>query len=424
MAVSAVLRRLAGSGPVPVFAAPGLGAGWSHLELAAHPGIQLVSTPRRATVLVALGSFPGDLGGALVRVHDQLPHPRTVVLDGRSGSVPGPMASRATTAPPGHLVPVVLEAHRALLAGELASTADVAVDEPPNPFEGRGGNGQGGDGMMGGVPYGRPMAMTGDDRDGLALDRLPVRLGPFLVGLPAGLAVDVVLQGDVVQEATFRTADAGPGPVADDVADCFAQAATTTVPVAVLERARARHLLRWSAETCRLAGLGSLAVRAAGLAAAIGRGDPPAPTEVDRLARAMRLSGLLAHWQGLGAGLGAGMGGPNARAAGSPADARTHDPAYQALGFVPVTHGGDDAGDRLRQRVDEAIQALGLAREAEGQGLLRSPGPDLEPPAALPGGGLDDLARAVTGRTWPDALATILSLDPGHRLATILAAGS
>ena len=33
--------------------------------------------------------------------------------------------------------------------------------------------------MTEGTPYGRPMAMTGDDRDGLTLDQLRLRVGPF-----------------------------------------------------------------------------------------------------------------------------------------------------------------------------------------------------------------------------------------------------
>jgi hypothetical protein len=48
------------------------------------------------------------------------------------------------------------------------------------------------------------MAQRGADRDGLRLDRLHVPLGPVLVDWPAGLVVDTVLQGDVIQEAVAR----------------------------------------------------------------------------------------------------------------------------------------------------------------------------------------------------------------------------
>ncbi|WP_406408601.1 hypothetical protein OG923_08130 [Streptomyces halstedii] len=51
------------------------------------------------------------------------------------------------------------------------------------------------------MPGGLPMAEVGEDRDGLALDRLHVPLGPFLADWPSGLIVHLVLQGDVVQRA-------------------------------------------------------------------------------------------------------------------------------------------------------------------------------------------------------------------------------
>ncbi|OII67287.1 hypothetical protein [Streptomyces sp. CC77] len=64
------------------------------------------------------------------------------------------------------------------------------------------------------APAGRSMAEVGDDRDGLALDRLHVTLGPLLCDWPAGLVVRAVLQGDVIQRADVDVSawrDAGPG---------------------------------------------------------------------------------------------------------------------------------------------------------------------------------------------------------------------
>jgi hypothetical protein len=58
------------------------------------------------------------------------------------------------------------------------------------------------------LPGGLVMADLGEDRDGLTLDRLHVALGPVLPEWPAGLVVDVVLQGDVIQEARSRFLDA------------------------------------------------------------------------------------------------------------------------------------------------------------------------------------------------------------------------
>lgn len=55
-----------------------------------------------------------------------------------------------------------------------------------------------------GNPGGLKMAGRGLDRDGLSLDRLHVSLGPVSPDWPAGLVVETVLQGDVIQEAYVR----------------------------------------------------------------------------------------------------------------------------------------------------------------------------------------------------------------------------
>ena len=75
---------------------------------------------------------------------------------------------------------------------------------------GHGGHGShGGHAGHGGMemPGGLPMADLGEDRDGLMLDQLQVSLGPVLPDWPAGLVLDLTLQGDVVQEAAARLVD-------------------------------------------------------------------------------------------------------------------------------------------------------------------------------------------------------------------------
>lgn len=67
-------------------------------------------------------------------------------------------------------------------------------------------------GHRGGVVAGLPMAGRADDRDGLRLDRLHLPLGPVLPDWPAGLVLEVALQGDVVQSVTEHPPAAGvPG---------------------------------------------------------------------------------------------------------------------------------------------------------------------------------------------------------------------
>jgi hypothetical protein len=70
------------------------------------------------------------------------------------------------------------------------------------------GDAHGGHGGGMAMPGGLAMADLGEDRDGLALDRLHVPLGPVLPDWPAGLVLRVVLQGDVVQQAEVEVLDA------------------------------------------------------------------------------------------------------------------------------------------------------------------------------------------------------------------------
>lgn len=402
---------------VPVFVASGVGGDdWAHRLLAA-PEVRVVPTPRAATVLFAPGAFPGAMADALGSVHDQLPHPRvTVWWPGDAADARRPPVEDALvldTSPSG---PDFVRALMSVLDGDRDSEPDVLSDEPPADFEGKGDHGQGGEGMMGGVPYGRPMATTGDDRDGLALDRLEFRAGPFLAGFPTGFALDVVLQGGVVQEARpVFLAPAGDGTPAP-VADPFVRARRERVPVAHLERARARHHLAWAARTCWASGLDAVARRAA--AHAVRSGDAPAPSRALRcLRRLVAGSGLPRVWEGVGRFPASvdleGVGGPVARAAGVNVDARNDDPAYADLAFEPVRHDGGDAAARLRQRLVEAEQALTLAARAHETGAIHEPEHPVEP---LRGDfssrvAADQFGKMLVGFDWGDTVITVLSLD-------------
>lgn len=340
-------RRLAVEAQVPVFAAPGVDAELAHIELAADPRVRLVASPRHAVVLVALGRFPASLEAAFDRVHDQLPHPRGIVrcsvadLDGTGGN---------------SVVGKIVGLHRSLLEGSRESSPDRLADEPPNPFEGLGDHGQGGEGMMGGVPWGRPMAMTGDDRDGLALDRSSVRMGPFLVGLPSGVAVDAVLQGGVVEQAEL---------VMPAVSD------PVLPPDSELDRCR--HLLRWISEACRLGGLESLSVSAAAMARTVGSGRAD-DSDIARLVRRVRRSGLARTWRGIG-----------------------------KLDGV-----GEDAADRLERYLGEVVSTAEAANDGRG------PDSTVEPSwtGIAPGSALQAvIERSVVGFDWSAALVTLCSLD-------------
>ncbi|MFP5070864.1 hypothetical protein ACLFMI_14500 [Pseudonocardia nantongensis] len=108
------------------------------------------------------------------------------------------------------------------------------ADEPDHGAHGEhnGGHGGGHDHhhMDMPLPGGLGMADVADDRDGLALDVLHLPLGPVLPEWPAGLVVDVELQGDVIASATARVLDAvqprppAPAPVSAAVRDLDALA--------------------------------------------------------------------------------------------------------------------------------------------------------------------------------------------------------
>ncbi len=187
------LLALARRAPTPVFIVTGVGGFEDAAELRWNERIHACDTPRRASVLVVAGQIRPEDRQAVARVHDQMPHPRTTVWH-------QPQV-RPAGEEPNQLHSLVSDAYGAVLADPSTSKPDVLPDQPPAPWRGRGDHGQGGEGMMGGVPYGRPMAMTADDRDGLALDALRFTVGPFAPMLPSGLVLAVSVQGDVIQQA-------------------------------------------------------------------------------------------------------------------------------------------------------------------------------------------------------------------------------
>lgn len=206
-----VLSKLGLGAPVPVFAAVGaMGLGRAEY-LTSHPGVRSVRSPRHAAVLLVTGDIGDNALANLQRIHDQLPHPRATVWWAAKPAPNWPDRGEPITVREDESAAEVLSSvWRALLSGRRRSEADCLPDAPPNPWRGVGPLGQGGKGMMGGTPYGRPMAMTADDiRDGLTLDAYEASFGPFLPALPPGLVLNLTLQGDVIQSAEIARAPYG-----------------------------------------------------------------------------------------------------------------------------------------------------------------------------------------------------------------------
>lgn len=343
--------KQSGAFPVPVFVAAGTERWGEVQELRGRSDLRLVTSPRHATVLVVAGPILPEQHDALLRVHDQLPHPRgVIVLD----ADPTPFPADTPRSP--RDVDAVARSARAVFdvvtSDPAASTHDMLPDREPNEWRGIGPFGQGGEGMMGGTPYGRSMAMTGDDRDGLALDQLHLRLGPFLDALPGAMTLHLVLQGEVVQQAEFEhdpAPTAGPGDQAGGPA---------------------RSGLQWLAHALHVQGLDAQAARAARFALQLGRAGSTdergssrsgeCGSELRRLRRSLRWTGLRTSLRGVG------------------------------------MIGGRDAWDRWTTNLDA------IARQLDGESADEL----VDWPDAI------GLADALVGSTWTDALTTIVSVGP------------
>ena len=424
------LTAVAARAEAPVFLARGIGTADADARLRASPRLRVLDSPRAAAVLVVAGCVPTELAEPLARVHDQMAHPRaTVWWSGAGDSAPPVGWSHATiVGPRDDIEAAVVAAYRDVITGARCSEQTLLPDVDPAPWRGVGPYGHGGTGMTGGIPYGRPMAGRGDDRrDGLTLDVVLARIGPFFAHLPEGLVLEVTFAGDVVHDLTVKTppvagVDGLGAPLPDDAVTAT-MAPDRAVPVAAIESARARQHLRWLARLLHLYGLDALARLVATMALSV----PREPQELTALARRLERCWALG-WATRGVGVIDGIsaalwGGPVARAAGIPRDARANSPVYATLGFQPIVHANGDNCDRWRQRLAEAAQAIELAARA-GTAVIE-PGETIEPAAPPPPADFgDQLAALLIGTEWGDAVATIASLDPDVNAAGYLSKGA
>jgi hypothetical protein len=155
----------------------------------ARRGWPAATSPAGTDLLVVAGSPGQRMGEVADALWARIPAPRARVEVGAAAEAAA-----------------LLEAAAADLADPTRQRA--SVTPPPMPDE-HGHLGSGGGDME--MPGGLPMADLGEDRDGLALDRLHLPLGPVLPDWPAGLVLRVVLQGDVIQEAGAEVVDPGGG---------------------------------------------------------------------------------------------------------------------------------------------------------------------------------------------------------------------
>ena len=411
-----VLRRVAGRAAVRLYPIAGEGYRDAIEDLLLESSLRLMPTPRGANVLLVAGAVRSELIEPAVAVHEALSHPRAVVLWNTGPELTEVFPNAVTVGD--DPVATLVRVHSDLVTGARRSSPPLRPDVDPAAWRGVGPYGQGGSGMTGGVPYGRPLTDRAPDRDGLTLDRLSLRVGPFWHPFPPGLVLEIDLQGDVVQRVAIPRESAGAtGPSSAD-RDIFVRSLTEPVAVAELELARARSHLRRLAEAVSRHGLDALATRILRLAI---DASPQTIEGVEALARPLRRSGFLG-WATSGTGhvgadLLAGMGlGPTARAAGLDEDLRAGSAVYRSLGFEPVLDGGADVAARWRVRLAEAEQSLRIADRAgdhlhEPTGAVESPRGRMEPASPASSRLIAALPRFLEGLEWGDAVATVVSLD-------------
>lgn len=235
--------------------------------------------------------------------------------------------------------------------------------------------------------------------DGLQMEWVEVPFGPLFPGLPGGLSLTFTLDGDTVAGAatTPVLGERAPGdvpardlpghlaamdplsPVAyrvlalravEDAAGSEVDEEDLLGRVGALERERAAGHLGWLSGFGHLLGYPWLKARAGGLQISLLRADARGVArlepEVGGLLRRVSRTPLLAR-RLKGVGIVpelSNASSPVARAGGSGQDARKDDAVYRSLGFEPVAREGNDAFARLRVRLAEVEQSLGLVRKA------------------------------------------------------------
>ncbi|MCF7552672.1 hypothetical protein [Pseudonocardia sp. WMMC193] len=186
-------------------------------------GWPVVSSPADADLVVVTGRPGPAMTGIVEQVWAQTPGPRVRLVAESADEVEELLdraamclAAGGTTAddapaadhPPSHHHPGPAPEHGEhsddLRDARAHGGDEHGGHEHGGHEHGAGGHDHGGMAMPGGLA----MADLGEDRDGLALDRLHVPLGPVLPDWPAGLVLHLALQGDVVQEARAEVLDA------------------------------------------------------------------------------------------------------------------------------------------------------------------------------------------------------------------------
>lgn len=182
MGVTTGLRRFAFARPrYLMVAVPGRAGTRLAVERAARSrGWRPAASPADADVLVVCGGVTDALMPAVDQVWRGMTEPR----------------ARVTVPDPGVGTRVLDDAAAALLTSDPDGPSGGGQEDR---CEGHGDHAQDMDEIAG-----APMADREEDRDGMKLDVLHIQFGPVLPDWPAGLVLDMAVQGDVVMRAETR----------------------------------------------------------------------------------------------------------------------------------------------------------------------------------------------------------------------------
>ncbi len=166
-------------------------------------GWHLAFSPADADVLAVCGRPGPHVDDAVERVWQQMPGPRVRVDIRQAGDV-------AVHLDEAHAVLLDTARHRDDADSRPTVPPDLSADNESDDHgemdhgemdHGEMDHGDMDHGDMDMAPGGIPLAEGGEDRDGLEMDVLHVRLGPVLAHWPAGLVLRCALQGDVITGA-------------------------------------------------------------------------------------------------------------------------------------------------------------------------------------------------------------------------------
>lgn len=162
-------------------------------------GWRVAESPADADILAVCGEAGPEMAKLLARLWEQMPGPRVRVDIHDEGAVESTLTvAAAQLADP--------RAHR-LDAGRRPASPDPDSESSGDNAMDHGAHGEMDHGEMEMAPSGIPLADGGEDRDGLEMDVLHLRLGPVLPHWPAGLVLCCSLQGDVITDAEATQVD-------------------------------------------------------------------------------------------------------------------------------------------------------------------------------------------------------------------------